>query len=130
MTSMTPELAPPLQTSSPWQWKDFWSPKSNFNRHQAHIHSGSSVESGIEPDTLRPRCPGLATSQQVPSGVKRACSLFIILDLSTLLLMKKSRGVRSGDLGAMATEDHDPDQRPIQRCSSSVLRKSRTIVLQ
>ncbi|GBM02088.1 hypothetical protein AVEN_209773-1 [Araneus ventricosus] len=46
MTRTTPELAPPLQTSSPHQWKGVWPATGP-------IHGGCSVEWGFEPATLR-----------------------------------------------------------------------------
>ncbi|GBM55039.1 hypothetical protein AVEN_146084-1 [Araneus ventricosus] len=43
-----------------------------FSVHHAHIHDGSSVESGIEPGTLRTRGPGLTTRQPRSQGLKIA----------------------------------------------------------
>ncbi|GBN79791.1 hypothetical protein AVEN_29769-1 [Araneus ventricosus] len=52
MTRTTPELAPPLQTSTPHQWEDIW-PLRMIYRGTGPIHGGSSVESGFDPGALR-----------------------------------------------------------------------------
>ncbi|GBO31827.1 hypothetical protein AVEN_207007-1 [Araneus ventricosus] len=54
MKRTTPELAAPLQTSSPHQREDVW-PLGTIYRATGSIHGGSSVESGFELGALRPR---------------------------------------------------------------------------
>ncbi|GBM82288.1 hypothetical protein AVEN_214686-1 [Araneus ventricosus] len=43
---------------------------ARFNMHQAHIHSGSSVELGFEPGMVRPRYPDFTTRPPPPSIAK------------------------------------------------------------
>ncbi|GBN30403.1 hypothetical protein AVEN_17317-1 [Araneus ventricosus] len=65
MTRTTPELAPPLQISTPHQREDVW-PLRMIKRATGPIHGGSSVESGFEPRALRPQSRDLTTRPQRP----------------------------------------------------------------
>ncbi|GBL72237.1 hypothetical protein AVEN_115206-1 [Araneus ventricosus] len=65
MTRTTPELAPPLQTSTPHRREDVWPLRMNW-RATGPIHGGSSVESGFEPGTLRPQSRDLTTRPPRP----------------------------------------------------------------
>ncbi|GBL84258.1 hypothetical protein AVEN_118646-1 [Araneus ventricosus] len=51
MTRATPELAPPLQTSTPHQREAFGPPTYDLMA-TGPIHDESSLESGFEPGTL------------------------------------------------------------------------------
>ncbi|GBM92084.1 hypothetical protein AVEN_79685-1 [Araneus ventricosus] len=62
MTRATPELAPPLQTSAPYQREDVWP----LNVQQAHMPGGSLVESGFGPVTLLPQSRDLTTRPPRP----------------------------------------------------------------
>ncbi|GBM36261.1 hypothetical protein AVEN_71966-1 [Araneus ventricosus] len=61
----TPELAPPLQTSTPHQQEDVWPPTCDLACN-GPIHDGSSVESGFEPGTLWSRRRHLTTKPPRP----------------------------------------------------------------
>ncbi|GBM18202.1 hypothetical protein AVEN_151734-1 [Araneus ventricosus] len=63
MTRTTPELAPPLQASTPHQREDLW-PLCMIWYETGPIHGGSSVESGFEPGTLRPQSLALPLGQR------------------------------------------------------------------
>ncbi|GBO41320.1 hypothetical protein AVEN_257146-1 [Araneus ventricosus] len=65
MTRTTPELAPPLQASAPFQREDVW-PLRMIWRAPGPIHGGSSVELGFEPAALRSGGRGLATRPPRP----------------------------------------------------------------
>ncbi|GBN96489.1 hypothetical protein AVEN_38684-1 [Araneus ventricosus] len=67
MTRTTPELAPPLQTSTPHQREDGWPLRMNW-RAACPISGGSSVESGFGPGALRPQSRDLNTRLQQPFG--------------------------------------------------------------
>ncbi|GBL96977.1 hypothetical protein AVEN_182551-1 [Araneus ventricosus] len=66
VSSSSPELAP----SSPnFRITPVGKPLTHeirFNSHQAHIHGGSSVESGFEPVTLRPQSRDLTARPRWP----------------------------------------------------------------
>ncbi|GBO20921.1 hypothetical protein AVEN_183893-1 [Araneus ventricosus] len=53
MTRMTSELAPLSKLSHQTRSRTI-GPYTWFNLQQAHIHGGSSVESGLKPGNLRP----------------------------------------------------------------------------
>ncbi|GBO34127.1 hypothetical protein AVEN_218405-1 [Araneus ventricosus] len=65
MTMTTPELAPLLQTSTPYQREDVW-PLRMIWRATVPIYNGSSVKSGLEPTALRPQSRDLTTSPPRP----------------------------------------------------------------
>ncbi|GBM28601.1 hypothetical protein AVEN_72175-1 [Araneus ventricosus] len=65
MTRRTPELAPPLQASTPHQREGVW-PLRMIWRAAGPIHGGSSVKLGFEPGTLRPQSRGLTTRPPRP----------------------------------------------------------------
>ncbi|GBM43695.1 hypothetical protein AVEN_26562-1 [Araneus ventricosus] len=65
MTRTTSEMAPSLQTSTPHQWEIIFFP-DGFNVHQTRLHGCSSVESGFESGTLRPRDRDLTTGPPRP----------------------------------------------------------------
>ncbi|GBN48200.1 hypothetical protein AVEN_156177-1 [Araneus ventricosus] len=65
MTRTTPELAPPLQASTPHQREGVW-PLRMIWRAAGPIHGGSSGESGFEPGTLRPQSRDLTTRPPRP----------------------------------------------------------------
>ncbi|GBN81585.1 hypothetical protein AVEN_270749-1 [Araneus ventricosus] len=65
MTKTTPELAPPLQTSTPHQREDVWSLRMIW-RAAGPRHGGSSVEAGFEPGALRPQSRDLTTRAPRP----------------------------------------------------------------
>ncbi|GBM51275.1 hypothetical protein AVEN_267141-1 [Araneus ventricosus] len=66
MTRVTPEVAPPLQNSAQHQHLTH---DVRFNIHQAHMHGGSSVESGFEPGALRSRRQDLTTRPPQPDNI-------------------------------------------------------------
>ncbi|GBL88375.1 hypothetical protein AVEN_103031-1 [Araneus ventricosus] len=65
MTRTTPELAPPLQASTPHQRESVW-PLRMIWCATGPIHGGSSVESGFEPAALRSGGRDLASSPPRP----------------------------------------------------------------
>ncbi|GBL96353.1 hypothetical protein AVEN_238710-1 [Araneus ventricosus] len=82
MTRTTPELAPPLQTSSPHQREDV-SPLHMIWCATGPIHGGSSVELGFEPATLRSRGRDLTTRAPRPQPVLRnvteVCPIILVV---------------------------------------------------
>ncbi|GBM80213.1 hypothetical protein AVEN_203725-1 [Araneus ventricosus] len=68
MTRTTPELAPPLQTSTPHQREDVW-PLRMILRATGPIHVGSSVESGFESGALPPQSRNLTTRPPQPMNL-------------------------------------------------------------
>ncbi|GBM43002.1 hypothetical protein AVEN_88604-1 [Araneus ventricosus] len=84
MTRTTPELTPPLQTSTPHQREDVW-PLRMIWRAAVPIHSGSSVESVFEPGTLRPQGRDTTTRkiQEFPKTENRLRRDFIGIKANT-----------------------------------------------
>ncbi|GBN30195.1 hypothetical protein AVEN_226539-1 [Araneus ventricosus] len=70
MTKTAPELAPPLQDSTPHQREDVWSLRMIW-RAAGPIHGGSSVESGFEPGAFRPQSRDLTTRPPRSPVVRR-----------------------------------------------------------
>ncbi|GBM22441.1 hypothetical protein AVEN_221506-1 [Araneus ventricosus] len=60
MTRTIPELAPLLETKTTHQREGVWSPTYDLTCNRP-VYDGSSVESGLEPGTLRPQSRDLAT---------------------------------------------------------------------
>ncbi|GBN94378.1 hypothetical protein AVEN_6967-1 [Araneus ventricosus] len=61
MTRATPEMAPPLQASSPHRREGDWQRRMIWRAAGPIRHGGSSVESCFEPGTLRPQGQDLTT---------------------------------------------------------------------
>ncbi|GBM52941.1 hypothetical protein AVEN_60132-1 [Araneus ventricosus] len=72
MTRTTPQMAPPLPTSTPDQRADVWPLRMIWPLFMIFpMHGGSSVESGFEPATLQSRGRDLTTRSLWPRTVSR-----------------------------------------------------------
>ncbi|GBN11593.1 hypothetical protein AVEN_23573-1 [Araneus ventricosus] len=74
---MTPEIGPPLHTSTPAGGR--LSPYAWFNMQQAHIHGGYSVESGFNLESSDPDVEALPLGHRDPEAVQMSTLLQLSL---------------------------------------------------